>query len=71
MNLPCYLVRDLLPLYHDKLCAPDTTRDVDEHLAAAKPAVPPLQPWTPPKKRPSPMRKTCSGHKRCRCCSAS
>lgn len=32
MNLPCYLVRDLLPLYHDKLCTPDTARDVDEHL---------------------------------------
>lgn len=32
MNLPCYLVRDLLPLYHDKLCAPDTVRDVEEHL---------------------------------------
>lgn len=32
MILPCYLVRDLLPLYHDKLCAPDTARDVSEHL---------------------------------------
>lgn len=32
MKLPCYLVQDLLPLYHDKLCAPDTARDVDEHL---------------------------------------
>lgn len=32
MNLPCYLVRDLLPLYHDKLCAPDTAKDVREHL---------------------------------------
>lgn len=32
MNLPCYLVRDLLPLYHDKLCAPDTAKDVSEHL---------------------------------------
>lgn len=32
MNLPCYLVRDLLPLYHDKLCTPDTIKDVDEHL---------------------------------------
>lgn len=36
MNLPCYLVRDLLPLYHDKLCAPDTTRDVDEHLGGCE-----------------------------------
>lgn len=32
MILPCYLVRDLLPLYHDKLCAPDTAQDVREHL---------------------------------------
>ena len=36
MNLPCYLVRDLLPLYHDKLCAPDTARDVEEHLGGCE-----------------------------------
>lgn len=32
MTLPCYLVRDLLPLYHDNLCAPDTAKDVSKHL---------------------------------------
>lgn len=32
MTLPCYLVRDLLPLYHDKLCAPETAKDIREHL---------------------------------------
>ena len=36
MNLPCHLVRDLLPLYHDKLCAPDTAKDVEEHLSGCE-----------------------------------
>lgn len=36
MNLPCYLVRDLLPLYHDNLCAPDTAKDVEEHLGGCE-----------------------------------
>lgn len=36
MKLPCHLVRDLLPLYHDKLCAPDTAKDVEEHLSGCE-----------------------------------
>lgn len=32
MKLPCYLVRDLLPLYKDQVCEPDTAADVEEHL---------------------------------------
>ena len=29
---PCELIQDLLPLYHDKVCAPVTAREVEEHL---------------------------------------
>lgn len=36
MKLPCYLVQELLPLYHDKLCAPDTVKDVEEHLSGCE-----------------------------------
>lgn len=32
MKLPCYLVRDLLPLYKDEACEPETATDVREHL---------------------------------------
>ena len=32
MKLPCYLVRDLLPLYKDEACEPETAADVREHL---------------------------------------
>lgn len=32
MKLPCYLVRDLLPLYEDEVCEPETAADVREHL---------------------------------------
>lgn len=32
MKLPCYLVRDLLPLYKDELCEPETAADLREHL---------------------------------------
>lgn len=32
MKLPCYLVRDLLPLYKDQVCEPDTAAAVKEHL---------------------------------------
>ena len=32
MKLPCYLVRDLLPLYKDEVCEPETAADVKEHL---------------------------------------
>ena len=29
---PCELIRDLLPLYHDNVCAPKTAQAVEEHL---------------------------------------
>lgn len=32
MNLPCYLVRDLLPLYKDKVCSSETAAAVQCHL---------------------------------------
>lgn len=32
MKLPCYLVRDLLPLYRDHVCDGQTAADVAEHL---------------------------------------
>lgn len=32
MKLPCYLVRDLLPLFKDNVCDPNTAADVQEHL---------------------------------------
>lgn len=32
MKLPCALVRDLLPLYHDQVCAPESRAAVEEHL---------------------------------------
>ena len=32
MKMPCYLVRDLLPLYKDQVCEPDTAAAVKEHL---------------------------------------
>lgn len=32
MKLPCYLVRDLLPLYKDEVCETETAADVKEHL---------------------------------------
>lgn len=32
MKLPCYLIRDLLPLYQDDVCDPQTATDVREHL---------------------------------------
>mgnify|MGYP002680453723 CR=1 FL=1 len=32
MKLPCYLVRDLLPLFKDNVCDPQTSADVQEHL---------------------------------------
>ena len=31
-RLECYVVRDLLPLYIDKACSQETTKDVEEHL---------------------------------------
>lgn len=32
MKLPCYLVRDLLSLYKDELCEPETAADLRAHL---------------------------------------
>ena len=32
MKMPCYLVQDLLPLYHDGVCGEETAADVREHL---------------------------------------
>ena len=32
MKLPCYLVRDLLPLYQDEVCEPETAAALREHL---------------------------------------
>ena len=37
MKLPCPLIRDLLPLYHDNVCAPETAAAVEEHLADCAP----------------------------------
>lgn len=37
MKLPCALIRDLLPLYHDNVCAPETSAAVEEHLAGCEP----------------------------------
>ena len=34
MKLPCSLIRDLLPLYGEGLCSPETADAVREHLAA-------------------------------------
>ena len=36
MKLPCYLVRDLLPLYKDEVCDPQTAADLKEHLAGCE-----------------------------------
>lgn len=33
MNVPCQVIRDLLPLYHDKVCSAESGRLVEEHLA--------------------------------------
>ncbi len=32
MNIPCSIVNDLLPLYHDSVCSEDTKRAIEEHL---------------------------------------
>ncbi len=37
MKLPCAIVRDLLPLYHDNVCAPETGDAVEEHLLGCGP----------------------------------
>ena len=32
MKVPCNVIRDLLPLYHDNVCSPETATLVEEHL---------------------------------------
>lgn len=36
MKLPCELIEDLLPLYHDEVCSEKTKALVEEHLAHCK-----------------------------------
>lgn len=36
MKLPCSIVRDLLPLYHDNVCAPESAAAVEEHLTGCE-----------------------------------
>ena len=33
MKVPCEVVRDLLPLYHDQICSAESRRLTEEHLA--------------------------------------
>lgn len=33
MNYPCGLIRDLLPLYHDDVCSPESRNAVEKHCA--------------------------------------
>lgn len=33
MNYPCGLIRDLLPLYHDDVCSPESRNAVDAHCS--------------------------------------
>lgn len=32
MNIPCDIIRDLLPLYHDKVCSEESKKQIEEHL---------------------------------------
>ena len=32
MKVPCTVIKDLLPLYHDSVCSPETAALVEEHL---------------------------------------
>ena len=32
MNISCEIIRDLLPLYHDKVCSGESSKLVEEHL---------------------------------------
>ena len=36
MKLSCDIIRDLLPLYHDKVCSQQSCKLVEEHLASCK-----------------------------------
>ena len=33
MRLPCKVVEDLLPIYHDEVCSEETKEIVEEHLS--------------------------------------
>lgn len=33
MKLPCHVIEDLLPLYHDQVCSPESRAMVEEHLS--------------------------------------
>ena len=33
MNLPCEVIRDLLPLYYDKVCSKESSSLIEEHLS--------------------------------------
>lgn len=33
MKYPCGIIRDLLPLYHDRVCSSESVRTVEEHIA--------------------------------------
>ena len=33
MNYPCGIIKDLLPLYYDGVCSPESSQAVKEHLA--------------------------------------
>ena len=35
-NLKCYIVRDLLPLYIDKTCSEQTSKDIEEHIESCE-----------------------------------
>lgn len=36
MSLPCNVIEDLLPLYHDGVCSPESAALVEEHLAGCE-----------------------------------
>lgn len=36
MNLPCNVIQDLLPLYHDQVCSDETKALVEEHLSSCE-----------------------------------
>ena len=32
MKVPCSVIQDLLPLYHDSVCSPESSAMIEEHL---------------------------------------
>ena len=36
MNISCDIIKDLLPLYHDKVCSEKSCKLVEQHLASCK-----------------------------------